>query len=192
MPTDIPLPQFVAGDPALDFVNTRYGMGSNEHDCLTDDVAVHTWLGLAGFSAGALPALPEGLCTLARSLREECKRLLEAARAGTSTSEPNVLNEVLEKGCPYRVVEWDKQANAFTVTDRPRNGQPESLLYPVATAMVALLTGDRLARVKECEAHDCVLLFTDTTKSGRRRWCSMATCGTRMKVAAFRSRKKEA
>ncbi|NEJ40784.1 CGNR zinc finger domain-containing protein, partial [Rhizobium ruizarguesonis] len=39
---------------------------------------------------------------------------------------------------------------------------------------------------------DCTLFFLDTTKSHRRRWCSMALCGNRMKVAAFRSRKQEA
>lgn len=192
MAIDIPPPQFVAGDPALDFINTRYGVGQNEHDCLTDDAAVQTWLWLAGFSSGARSAPPEGLCALACRLRDECKVLLEAAQAGAATLQPDVLNGVLEKGCPCQVVEWDHEANAFAVTHRPRDEQPESLLYPIAAAMVAMLTEGRIGRVKECEAHDCVLLFADTTKSGRRRWCSMATCGTRMKVAAFRSRRKQA
>jgi predicted RNA-binding Zn ribbon-like protein len=43
--------------------------------------------------------------------------------------------------------------------------------------------------VRKCEAHDCTLLFEDATRSGRRRWCSMALCGNRMKVAAFRARR---
>ncbi|WP_327229156.1 CGNR zinc finger domain-containing protein [Achromobacter xylosoxidans] len=33
-------------------------------------------------------------------------------------------------------------------------------------------------------------MFHDKTKSHRRRRCSMALCGNRMKVAAFRSRQK--
>ena len=32
-------------------------------------------------------------------------------------------------------------------------------------------------------------LFLDTSRAGRRRWCSMATCGNRQKVAAYRRRR---
>ncbi|WP_428243533.1 CGNR zinc finger domain-containing protein [Gynuella sp.] len=45
--------------------------------------------------------------------------------------------------------------------------------------------------VRQYEAHDCTLVFLDTTKSHRRRWCSVVLCGNRMKVAAFRSRKHD-
>nr|WP_263858563.1 CGNR zinc finger domain-containing protein [Coralloluteibacterium stylophorae] len=48
-----------------------------------------------------------------------------------------------------------------------------------------------LQHVRACEAHDCTLLFQDTTRSHRRRWCSMAACGNRMKAAAFRARSRD-
>jgi predicted RNA-binding Zn ribbon-like protein len=60
----------------------------------------------------------------------------------------------------------------------------------VAESLVGLVMNDKFESVRQCEAHDCVLLFHDLSKSHRRRWCSMATCGNRMKVAAFRSRNK--
>ncbi|MFL9673349.1 CGNR zinc finger domain-containing protein [Pseudomonas sp. NFACC42-2] len=60
----------------------------------------------------------------------------------------------------------------------------------MAASLVGLVTNDKFEFVRQCEAHDCVLLFHDLSKSHRRRWCSMATCGNRMKVAAFRSRNK--
>ncbi|CAI8905665.1 MULTISPECIES: CGNR zinc finger domain-containing protein [Pseudomonas] len=60
----------------------------------------------------------------------------------------------------------------------------------MAESLVGLVTNDKFEFVRQCEAHDCVLLFHDLSKSHRRRWCSMATCGNRMKVAAFRSRNK--
>jgi predicted RNA-binding Zn ribbon-like protein len=66
-----------------------------------------------------------------------------------------------------------------------------SLLEPVAVALADLLAAGPLDRVKQCEGDGCSLLFCDLTKSHRRRWCSMAVCGNRMKVAAFRARKKE-
>ena len=42
--------------------------------------------------------------------------------------------------------------------------------------------------IRKCESDECVLWFYDRTKSHRRRWCSMAACGNRHKVAAYRER----
>jgi CGNR zinc finger len=33
-----------------------------------------------------------------------------------------------------------------------------------------------------CANGDCVLWFLDTTRSGTRRWCSMAGCGNRLEA----------
>ncbi|HIC14689.1 MAG TPA: CGNR zinc finger domain-containing protein, partial [Gemmatimonadetes bacterium] len=38
-------------------------------------------------------------------------------------------------------------------------------------------------RIRQCASEDCIYWFLDTSKSGRRRWCSMARCGNRAKVA---------
>jgi len=64
-----------------------------------------------------------------------------------------------------------------------------TVIWPIADALVKLVTDEKFEYVRQCEAHNCVLLFHDLSKSHRRRWCSMATCGNRMKVAAFRNRK---
>ena len=53
--------------------------------------------------------------------------------------------------------------------------------YPTSSHMYREL-------IRECEHPDCVLWFYDRTKSHRRRWCSMALCGNRHKVAEFRKR----
>jgi predicted RNA-binding Zn ribbon-like protein len=66
-----------------------------------------------------------------------------------------------------------------------------SLLSSVARDAIDVLGGPRAARVKRCEGSRCYLLFTDTSRSGRRRWCSMDRCGNRAKVAAHRRRRKE-
>lgn len=34
-------------------------------------------------------------------------------------------------------------------------------------------------RIRKCEYENCILSFVDTSKSGRRRWCSMDICGNR-------------
>jgi predicted RNA-binding Zn ribbon-like protein len=66
-----------------------------------------------------------------------------------------------------------------------------SLLASVAQDAIDVLGGPRAARLKRCEGSRCALLFVDTSRSGRRRWCSMERCGNRSKVAAHRRRRKE-
>ncbi|WP_307851213.1 CGNR zinc finger domain-containing protein [Nocardiopsis sp. MG754419] len=56
---------------------------------------------------------------------------------------------------------------------------------------IDLLTGDHVHRVRECSAHDCRLLFVDTSRPGRRRRCSMDRCGNRAEVRALRERRTE-
>ncbi|MFE7130281.1 CGNR zinc finger domain-containing protein [Streptomyces sp. NPDC057638] len=54
-----------------------------------------------------------------------------------------------------------------------------------------VLTGPHAHRVRVCAAHDCQLLFADTSRPGRRRWCSMERCGNREKVRAHRARPED-
>jgi len=103
-----------------------------------------------------------------------------------------VVNRLLESGRPVREIAWDRESETFSIVKRLRYHDPACLLEPVAESLVSLLTGDKFGLVRQCEGPDCILLFHDLTKSHRRRWCSMATCGNRMKVAAFRSRNKNA
>jgi predicted RNA-binding Zn ribbon-like protein len=61
----------------------------------------------------------------------------------------------------------------------------------VESAGDAMVQGE-LARVRRCAAGDCVRVFFDGTRNGRRRWCDMASCGNRAKAARFRARQGEA
>jgi predicted RNA-binding Zn ribbon-like protein len=47
------------------------------------------------------------------------------------------------------------------------------------------------ARVRACAAEDCDIVFVDESRSGNRRWCSMARCGNRAKVRAHRARRAD-
>ena len=48
----------------------------------------------------------------------------------------------------------------------------------------------RTARLHRCPGRDCGWVFLDM--SGRRRWCSMATCGSREKMRRMYARKRAA
>ncbi|MFF5522666.1 CGNR zinc finger domain-containing protein [Streptomyces coeruleorubidus] len=63
------------------------------------------------------------------------------------------------------------------------------LLSTIARDAIELFTGPYAHRVRECGAHNCYLLFVDTSRPGRRRWCAMEHCGNREKARAHRSRR---
>ncbi|MGW0820051.1 CGNR zinc finger domain-containing protein [Streptomyces sp. NPDC002845] len=65
------------------------------------------------------------------------------------------------------------------------------LLSTVARDAVDLLTGPYAHRIRMCSGERCYLLYVDTSRPGRRRWCSMEHCGNRHKVRALRARRSE-
>ncbi|WP_027329037.1 CGNR zinc finger domain-containing protein [Marinimicrobium agarilyticum] len=182
-------PPFVAGNLALDFINTLFGTGADQHECLEEDASVVEWLCQAGVLTEAVTPPPAGLLQRSRALREEMRRLVISAKDGRA-ADPDLVNEVLERGHPVERLEWEPEKAAFSKKEERRDLSAESLLQPVVQALVKLLTEENLPLVKECEACDCVLLFHDQTKSHRRRWCSMASCGNRAKALAYRAKRK--
>jgi predicted RNA-binding Zn ribbon-like protein len=72
--------------------------------------------------------------------------------------------------------------------DWPRS-EPHRVRFAVATDAVALITDpERASRLHRCPGRDCGWVFLDT--SGRRRWCSMDTCGSREKMRRMYARRK--
>ncbi len=62
------------------------------------------------------------------------------------------------------------------------------LTAPIVKDAYDLLLSDRLHKVKECP--NCGWLFLDTTKNGKRRWCSMKNCGSNIKALDWYYRQK--
>jgi len=69
-------------------------------------------------------------------------------------------------------------------------GDPRRIRYAVAADAIALLQDpNRLERVSRCPGRGCGWLFLNT--SGRRRWCSMSTCGSRDKMRRLHQRRTQ-
>ncbi|SDC00932.1 CGNR zinc finger domain-containing protein [Streptomyces prasinopilosus] len=64
-----------------------------------------------------------------------------------------------------------------------------ALLAAIARDAVDLLT-DPLARacLRQCEGDTCPIVYLDTSRGRRRRWCSSEVCGNRERVARHRRR----
>jgi predicted RNA-binding Zn ribbon-like protein len=69
-----------------------------------------------------------------------------------------------------------------------REGGLEWLLAAIARSAAEIVTEGASARLSTCANPSCRLLFCDTSRTHRRRWCSMAVCGNRHKVATFAGR----
>lgn len=65
---------------------------------------------------------------------------------------------------------------------------PRAPLGIIARDAVRLLGTTPPHRLRLCAADDCDRWFVDSSKAGRRKWCSMATCGNRAKASRYRTR----
>jgi predicted RNA-binding Zn ribbon-like protein len=181
---------FLAGHPALDFLNTRMRVNEDLVDVLQSDEDVLIWLQRAGFSAATTDGRTGPLVLLgpARRLRESIRSLVEKRKTG-GRGDPSILNSFLAASQSYPQLVWNK-SNTLTIDTVRRQDTAESILAPVAEAAADLLTTADFKLVKRCEDESCVLWFSDQTKSHHRRWCSMELCGNRHKVAAYRERRR--
>jgi len=68
----------------------------------------------------------------------------------------------------------------------------DRVLWPIVREAAVLLTGPDLDKVRQCPGTECGWLFYDASRSGRRQWCDMATCGNFAKVQRFRDRQRRA
>ncbi|MDU4839570.1 MAG: ABATE domain-containing protein [Leclercia adecarboxylata] len=180
-------PLFLADNLALDFINSEYGTGEERHDCFEDNLNVIDWLETAGLVPKGTEA-PDDLLFEARQLRDAARAVVHAAMKSVAAN-LTVINKVLQAGRPEIALQWDENTQRYRVDVCSDALSSAGLLWPIADALVKLVTDDKFEYVRQCEAHNCILLFHDLSKSHRRRWCSMATCGNRMKVAAYRNRK---
>lgn len=180
---------FVANNLALDFVNTEVGVGEQYSDKLESSENVLEWFHAANLISTQQPEALPNLLPLAKQLRAEMNQTIAHAKKGIGY-ETKCTNSILEKGSPYPQIVWQENEKKFVINYNYAALTAETLLQPIAHSFIHLLTELDFSLVKQCEADDCVLMFHDQTKSHRRRWCSMALCGNRMKAAAHRERNR--
>jgi predicted RNA-binding Zn ribbon-like protein len=187
---------FVAGHIALDFTNTVTARDTTPLDWLENYARLIEWAVLAGVVDSRVaanlrtqsenaPREATAALTRARRVRETLHDACVALLA-KRTVPAAALNEIesawkraaargkLAAGAGRLRFEADRQASGL---DLP--------LDLVALAAVDLLGELDTDRTRVCRGHDCGWLFIDTSKSGRRVWCDMATCGNTAKSQRF-------
>ena len=101
------------------------------------------------------------------------------------------INRVLGRSTGVRRIGHDARDGSFSRAFLPAGDAFAALVIPVVeSAADALITGE-FKRVRRCAAEPpCPRVFLDASRSGRRRWCDMRTCGNRAKAARHRTRKR--
>lgn len=184
-------PIFLADHPALDLLNTTSRIGGQLVDQLQSDADVLRWLALADIPVPARAPSPAGSFLADTRLLRETLRTLVEKRKAHKHGNPDLLNEFLARSKSHPHLVWDK-ASEPRLEHRRKQETPRQILGPLANAAAELLVDGDFNLIRTCEDPTCVLWFYDHTKSHHRRWCSMATCGNRHKVAAYRQRQAQA
>ncbi len=207
---------FVANVLCLDFVNTEKAVNGHLTDLITDLRSFLNWLVAAGvldnkealISAQSLHGKPLGdeVLEKAHQLRKairmvadeitsenQIKRGDKSAPEGNlpiiATSPIDEINAILRLCLGYEHIDISNGNFVRSFICDLKN--PLSLLYPIAHSASELLCEKNQSFVRRCENPNCVLYFYDTSKNHSRRWCSMSTCGNRIKVAAHYKRRRK-
>ncbi|MEV6769616.1 ABATE domain-containing protein [Nocardia sp. NPDC051030] len=170
------------GEPLpLDLINTVVTDADGEKDLLPSNDALREWI----TAEQSRLTMPEGPVSVeaVRTLRDHVAAAVQSARLGERP--PNSALEAItstQRAAPgYRAVVWD--GSAVTATLR-RDGSPtEVLLAELAEATAVFLADPSITKIRQCEGPTCRQLFLPAT--ARRRWCSPALCGNRVRVARY-------
>jgi len=139
----------------------------------------------------AEPAKARQFCKEAIELRELIYHMfLQVSKnEAVSSGDLDTFNEIVKKYLPHLILRqkgrdfseaWNWEADSFY-----------QVLAPVVKTAYELLLSDKLDRIKQCGSDHCGWLFLDTSKNGKRRWCSMKTCGSNDKAIKYYYRQKE-
>lgn len=179
------------GRPAVDFVNTLRERWWRNVETLVTPEDLAAWLVQAGVMDAPAHVAPS-VVRQARELREAIDAGVEAAIAGRPT--PAVAVTLIDDWLvfagarPQLVLGPD---GAPLLAQRAAADSPRRALGTIALDAAQMLgTPAQRARIRICASETCSGRFYDRSPAGRRRWCSMRTCGNEAKVRRHRARQK--
>jgi predicted RNA-binding Zn ribbon-like protein len=191
------VPQLLGGRLSVDFVNATPSNAELswerlihflESTSIVSDVRGGQLLVLPQSDPQAAEALLLKARRLGSALRKVFGAVLRKQRIAGEWIEP--VNEIL------RITEGHDelvgQAGVWKIEFIAREGGLDWLLAAVARSGAEIVAEGARARLRLCANAHCGLLFYDNSRTRRRRWCSMAVCGNRSKVAAFARKQSSA
>ena len=117
-------------------------------------------------------------------------REIASALAQHRAPSPGALDTVNRALHARQVIELVPGPDGVNVDHRHVGDPVDDALARLADPLVTELTGGHPERIKICASDTCQWVFYDGSRTSRRRWCDMATCGNRAKAARHRARER--
>ncbi len=169
-------------DLCLEFANTRYWRGQEEPtETMNTPEDLVAWTAANGGPRIARPPARREF-DHAIEVRELIHRLFDqhAQQKSPTARDVEALNAALAEAPARTTLRRERGSYVWDVD--MKSGTALALLAPVLWTAGDLLAGSRLDRVRRCANPECGWLFLDDSRAGRRRWCSMQSCGNRAKA----------
>jgi predicted RNA-binding Zn ribbon-like protein len=179
---------FIGGHPVLDLTNTVFSRSNpvTDNDLLKSPQDVLSWCRSVGLFRSA-PHLTEAaareLVADVREVREHAWAIFDAVSRGKRVPAEHLGNLLERAGSGTRAGHVERIDTALDdlVAKWGAPGAIPTVLSMLAVHALFTLPPDR---IRACNR--CGWLFLDSSRGGRRRWCSMATCGNREKASRHR------
>jgi predicted RNA-binding Zn ribbon-like protein len=193
----------VGGDPSIDFVNTVSDWSGECVDRLADASALVQWAKVAGLISSAELAAAKAeiagdpksaarvyddACALRAALHAAFLAIATGARPAREAL--GVVGEFASRAMARSTLRAAKSGVERVWRDDV--GALERIAFDLARRAEHILTETAPERLRLCDGDGCGWLFFDVSKNGRRRWCSMTSCGAAEKVRRFRRSKVRA
>ena len=123
-----------------------------------------------------------------RSALREVAHAIAGQRAPSAGS-LDTINRALHA---RQVIELVPARDGVSVDHRHVGDPIDDALARLADPLVTELTAGLPERIKVCASDTCDWIFYDASRTSRRRWCDMSTCGNRAKAARHRARERAA
>jgi predicted RNA-binding Zn ribbon-like protein len=122
-------------------------------------------------------------------VRDSLRELLDAT-VEQRPPDPSALREVNQALRTQYVYELVPAPDGVSLDHRHEGDPIAGALARLSESVARELTQPDAGRLRICANEDCRWVFFDSSPGGRRRWCNMAVCGNRAKVARHRARQR--
>lgn len=172
--------EFVGNNLGVDFINTEVNVKGELIDLLLSDSDMTAWLEQANIDA----ELGQGVeLEKLLAFRAKTRKMLTQIIDNESLDDASIssLNDYLQN---YKTnYKLEKSSEGFQLVKQNVCNSTEDIIGLLAFELSNLITSEQRTYLKRCLNPECVLMFVDNSRSHKRRWCSMDTCGNRAKVS---------